>query len=103
MKKKLLALLMGTSLILAACGGGGDDKGTDTASSGDGQKLFEQKCSGCHGVDLAGGAGPKLKGTSLSKDEIVKTIENGKGNGAMPAGLIKGDDASKVADWIKKQ
>ncbi|SFB21678.1 MULTISPECIES: cytochrome c551 [unclassified Bacillus (in: firmicutes)] len=102
MKKKLIALLMGTSLVLAACGGGDNDsKSTDTAAGGDGQKLFEQKCSACHGVDLAGGVGPKLKGTSLSKEEIENIIHNGRG--AMPKGLLEGEDASKVAEWVSNQ
>lgn len=102
MKKKLLALLMGTSLVLAACGGGDDEsKSTETASGGDAQKLFEQKCSACHGVDLAGGAGPKLKGTALSKEEIENIILNGKGG--MPKGLLQGEDASKVAEWVANQ
>jgi cytochrome c551 len=101
MKKKLTALLMGTALVLAACGGGDDaSEGKDTASS-DGQKLFEQKCSSCHGVDLAGGVGPKLQGTSLSQEEIENIIINGQGG--MPKGLLEGEDVSKVAEWVKSQ
>lgn len=109
MKKKLLALLMGTSLVmgLAACGGGSDttkDKnnggGTDTAQAGDADKIFQQKCSACHGGDLKGGVGPNLTkiGSQLSKDDILATIKNGKG--AMPPNVIEGDDANKVADWL---
>ncbi|WP_406603726.1 cytochrome c551 [Neobacillus rhizosphaerae] len=102
MKKKLLTLLLGTSLVmgLAACGGGTSDKGTDTASGGDAAKIYDQKCSGCHGGDLKGGMGPNLTkiGSTLSKDEILNTIKNGKG--AMPKNVIQGDDANKVADWL---
>ncbi|QCJ44111.1 cytochrome c [Bacillus sp. S3] len=107
MKKKLLALLMGTSLVmgLAACGGGNDntkDKGggTETASAGDAQKIFDQKCSGCHGGDLTGGVGPNLTkvGATLSKDDILNVLKNGKGQ--MPANVVTGDDAEKVADWL---
>ncbi|MEH7125698.1 cytochrome c [Bacillus sp. JJ1532] len=115
MKKKLLALLMGTSLVLAACGGGGDnatekeDTGTTgttnggettTAGDGDAQKLYDQKCSSCHGANLEGTVGPKLSnvGASLSKEDIENIIANGQG--AMPAGLLKGDEATQVADWL---
>lgn len=109
MKKKLLAFLMGTSLVLAACGGGGDttkeeDKGTTggetTASAGDAQKFYDQKCSSCHGGNLEGGVGPALdkEGTKHTKEEIEDIIANGQG--AMPAGLLKGDEASAVAEWL---
>lgn len=98
MKKKLLALLMGTSLVLAACGGG-DEGGGDTAGA-DPEKLYNQKCSSCHGGDLEGGAGPKLSdvGTRLSQEDIEKIIAEGRG--AMPKGLLEGDDASAVAEWL---
>lgn len=111
MKKKLLALLMGTSLVLAACGGGDDAKEKDTdktnnggetttASAGDAEKLYNQKCSSCHGGNLEGGVGPALDkaGSNLSKEDIEKIIADGQG--AMPAGLLKGDEASQVADWL---
>ena len=111
LKKKILALLMGTALVLSACGGN-DDKASDkkdttsngntttTASAGDAEKIFNQKCSSCHGGDLKGGVGPNLSaiGSKLSKEEIETTILNGKG--AMPAKFIEGDEATAVADWL---
>ena len=69
MKKKLLALLFGTSLVLAACGGGDTEEGTKdtgskgtetTASAGDAEKLYGQYCASCHNADLTGGVGPDL-------------------------------------------
>lgn len=103
MKKKLLTFLMGTTLVmgLAACGGGtSTDKGTETASAGDAAKIFDQSCASCHGDKLQGGMGPGLTkiGSTLSKDEILNTIKNGKGQ--MPPNVIQGDDADKVADWL---
>lgn len=99
MKKKLLALLMGTSLVLAACGGGEEAGSGDTAGA-DGEKIYNQKCSGCHGGDLEGGAGPKLSdvGTRLSQEDIEKTIAEGKGT--MPPKLVEGEDAKAVAEWL---
>lgn len=108
MKKKLLAFLMGTTLVmgLAACGGGSDTSknsggGSNTASGGDAEKIFSQKCSSCHGGNLEGGVGPNLQkvGAKYSKDDILGIIKNGK-SGGMPAGLISGDDADKVATWL---
>nr|WP_295971857.1 cytochrome c [uncultured Bacillus sp.] len=103
MKKKLLALLFGTSLVLAACGGGGSDKGTDaskTASAGDAEKVYGQYCASCHNADLSGGVGLELKtvGSRLSQDEIATVIKDGRN--AMPGGLITGDDAAAVAEWL---
>ncbi|WP_210367223.1 cytochrome c551 [Bacillus sp. REN3] len=102
MKKKLLALLMGTSLVLAACGGGGDEGGKDTAGA-DPEKLFNQKCSSCHGGNLEGGAGPKLSdvGSRLSQEDIEKVIAEGKGS--MPPKLLEGDDAKAVAEWLAEK
>lgn len=109
-KKKLLALLMGTSLVLAACGGGNEatdekDTGTTggettTAGAGDAEKLYNQKCSSCHGGNLEGAVGPALDkaGSHLSKEDIENIIANGKG--AMPPGLLKGDEAAQVAEWL---
>ncbi|MDZ5471989.1 cytochrome c [Bacillus sp. 31A1R] len=107
MKKKLLALLMGTSLVLAACGGGGDEAadgggGSEetTASAGNAEKLYNNKCSSCHGADLAGGVGPNITkvGSKLAKEDIENIII--KGQGAMPGGLLQGGEASEVAEWL---
>lgn len=63
-------------------------------------KIFDQKCSSCHGGDLTGGMGPNLTkvGSKYSKDEILNIIKNGKGQ--MPANVITGDDANQVAEWL---
>ncbi|KKK39461.1 cytochrome C551 [Mesobacillus campisalis] len=104
MNKKLLALLFGASLALAACGGGGDEAGggtgSDSAGAGDPEKLYTQKCSGCHGGDLQGGAGPALAniGSKYSQEEIEGIILNGQG--AMPKELLKGEEATAVAEWL---
>lgn len=110
MKKKLLALLMGTTLVmgLAACGGGSDTSkksdGGSTAKAGDAEKIVSQKCSSCHGQNLEGSVGPALNkiGAKYSKDEILNIINKGKGGG-MPAGLISGDDADKVAAYLAEK
>ncbi|MFL6561587.1 MAG: cytochrome c551 [Bacillus sp. (in: firmicutes)] len=113
MKKKLLTLLLGTSLVmgLAACGGGGNKKDTSkdngggtttqTSNANDAQKIFNQKCSSCHGGDMKGGMGPNLTkvGSKYSKSEILDILKNGK-SGGMPAGLVTGDDANTMATWL---
>ncbi|MGG5251984.1 cytochrome c551 [Neobacillus sp. SM06] len=102
MKRKLLAFAIGTALVtvLAACGGGTDTSQNGGAQAGDPQKIVSQKCSTCHGGNLEGSVGPNLQkiGSKYSKDEILNIIKNGKGG--MPAGVISGKDAEKVAEWL---
>ncbi|MEW5322791.1 cytochrome c [Geobacillus thermoleovorans] len=107
MKWKLAAMFLGVSLALAACGGGGDNAGGKNGGSNGGgdtaaaaEQIFKQNCASCHGQDLSGGVGPNLQkvGSKYSKDEIKNIIANGRG--AMPAGIIKGEDADKVAEWL---
>lgn len=110
MKKKLFALVMGTSLILAACGGNDDNAGEEANSGGattaDGSpaaKTYQNKCLSCHGENLEGGVGPKLSdvGSRLSKEDIENVIANGKGQ--MPAGILQGEEASQVAAWLSEK
>ncbi|WP_110112509.1 cytochrome c551 [Bacillus sp. CGMCC 1.16541] len=113
MKKRLVALFMGTSLALAACGGGDDTAkepaeneaapAGETADGGEAEKLFQQSCASCHGNNLEGGVGPNLTkvGNKYSEDEIENIIINGQGS--MPKGLLKGEEATKVAEWLATQ
>ncbi|CAM4140883.1 cytochrome c551 [Geobacillus sp. FSL K6-0789] len=106
MKWKLAAMFLGVSLALAACGGGGDNAGNNNGNNGGGdtaasaEQIYKQNCASCHGQDLSGGVGPNLQkvGSKYSKEQIKEIIANGRG--AMPAGIIKGEDADKVAEWL---
>jgi cytochrome c551 len=114
-KKKLLALIMGTALALSACGGGdsaseapetpeapADNGGEEAASPQDvaAEKIYRQSCASCHGQNLEGGIGPNLQqvGNKYSKDDILGIIQNGRGG--MPGNLIQGEDADAVAAWL---
>jgi mono/diheme cytochrome c family protein len=117
--KKLLYSLICIAFIgfLTACGGGDEETEQDTtpteeqagdeqeqtADAGNGEALFQQSCSSCHGGDLKSGGAPDLDkiGSQYSKDEILDIIENGKGG--MPGGLLKGDDAAAVASWLAEK
>ncbi|WP_110928472.1 cytochrome c551 [Bacillus massiliglaciei] len=113
MKKKLITLLLGTSLALAACGGG-EDSAKNEESSGTsnnsavsdgsaGAKIYENKCMSCHGGNLEGGVGPDLTdvGSRMSKEEIEKIIEEGEG--AMPGGLLEGEALEQTAKWLSEK
>jgi len=115
MKKWLMAVLLGTVLVLGACGGGGstdDGASTDegstetdgaTVDSSAAEAAYKQSCASCHADDLSGGVGPDLTaiGASLSADEIEDIIVNGVGS--MPGGLLSGDDATAVAEWLAEK
>ncbi|WP_409297640.1 cytochrome c550 [Peribacillus sp. SCS-26] len=79
---------------------GGDKKSENVAFNP--EEFYKQTCAGCHGNQYEGGAGPSLKGVGgrYSTDEIKKIITEGKG--AMPAGLVKAENADKMAKWLEK-
>lgn len=64
--------------------------------------LYRQNCAACHGVELQGGVGPNLQrvGGRLSRDAIVRQIEQG--GGGMPAfgGRLSEADIRALADWL---
>ncbi|MCZ2257681.1 cytochrome c551 [Sporosarcina sp. G11-34] len=109
MKKKLLAVIFGATLVLGACGGGGnkakDEKPANegATSSIDAEAIVQKSCVSCHGGNLEGGMGPALDkiGGTLSEEEIHTVIVEGKGS--MPAGIIKGEEADAVAKWLSEK
>lgn len=113
MNKKLLAVIFVAGLMLTACGGAGKEAkpadtttgtGTTDTASVDPEKIVNAKCTSCHGGNLQGqGSFPALAdvGSRLSKDEILNVIENGRG--AMPPGIISGEDADAVATWLSEK
>lgn len=94
---------IGDSKELAAeLEGGGKEQEQVAANP---EEIYQQNCIGCHGQQYEGtGKFPALKGVGdrRSKDEIKDIIVNGKtGNiGTMPAGLVKPEQADKMADWL---
>lgn len=104
MKRKIFYAFGSIFLLLSltACGGN-NNSSSGTTSDLTGEQLFAQSCSGCHGADLKKGYAPDLDkiGSKYSFEEIQDIIE--KGIGDMPDGLLKGEDAKKVADWLATQ
>lgn len=58
---------------------------------------YMQSCLGCHGNDLSGGMGPNLITSTLSKEELVDIIKNGRG--MMPPNLAAGNEEA-AADYL---
>jgi len=81
-----------------------------------GAVLFNLRCSGCHTLDAAATSGSKSKreikggertnGPNFNvrkeqKQDILFAIRNGGFSGAiMPANIVVGDDAQKVAEFL---
>ncbi|HWI49176.1 MAG TPA: cytochrome c [Rummeliibacillus sp.] len=126
MKKALLAMLLGSALVLGACGTTNKEKTTtnettttetkdNTANNTttqekttettkvDAEAVAKQKCISCHGNNLEGSVGPDLRkiGATLSEDQIKDVLKNGKGN--MPAGLVSGAELDAVAKWLSEK
>ncbi len=76
----------------------------NTAWAKDGASIYKSKCAGCHGAQGEGKAGPKLAGTSLSDDEIVKALTTGglaKAPHTKPFKGANSDNAKQVAAYVK--
>lgn len=73
--------------------------GSDAAAKA-GLVVFKASCTGCHMADgtEAGGVGPKLAGLGLTADAIRNQVVNG--GGAMPGGLVSGDDLDAVTAYV---
>jgi cytochrome c553 len=79
-----------------------------TASQTEGRQLFAEKCATCHtlaGSSAVGRVGPNLdtlNGGNLKPAFILDAIEKGRARGAgqMPAGLLYGEEAKDVADYV---
>jgi mono/diheme cytochrome c family protein len=77
---------------------------TSPAWAKDAASIYKSKCAGCHGAQGEGKAGPKLAGTSLSDDEIVKVLTTGGLSKAPHTKPFKGansDNAKQVAAYVK--
>jgi cytochrome c len=62
LRRALAALPLALGLALAAAGAGTAPGGYTAAQATQGSSVFGQKCSACHILNLAGGAGPALTG-----------------------------------------
>ena len=67
--------------------------------------LFGQTCAGCHTLAAAGATGeigPNLDEAKPPRQRVLTMIRNGSLSGEMPAGLLTGDDAERVATYVSR-
>jgi mono/diheme cytochrome c family protein len=72
-----------------------------------GKTLFRQTCASCHNLDAVnarGVTGPDLDEIGqVSKDRVLNAIRiGGTGQKRMPSGLLLGEDARAVADYVSR-
>jgi cytochrome c551 len=78
-----------------------------TAADERGRELFARQCATCHTLRAAnavGKVGPNLDQLRPPKALVLDAIKQGRarGQGQMPAGLLDGQDAQDVADFVAK-
>jgi mono/diheme cytochrome c family protein len=78
-----------------------------TESEERGKRTFQQQCASCHSlaaVNARGVTGPSLDELGeVTPERVLNAIKNGgTGQGLMPAGLLEGQDAQDVAEYVSK-
>ena len=115
----LVCSLVASAAIASGCG---DHE--ISVSNGDGPdvrhgaELFNERCAGCHSLDAADAYGSKATGQvkggertdgpnfnvrKETREDVLFAIRNGGFSGAiMPANIVVGDDAQKIADFLSE-
>jgi mono/diheme cytochrome c family protein len=75
------------------------------ASQTAGREVFARYCATCHTLkasNAVGKVGPNLDQLRPNKALILNAVANGRaqGRGQMPAGLVQGEDAENVANYV---
>lgn len=109
----LLPLLAVPALALGACGSE-DISLAKSDPNYRGAQLFQERCSGCHTIDVAGTQGsatnvrtrenkdgPNFNQRKEQVDDVLYAIRNGGfSSGPMPQNIVVGKDAEEVAKFI---
>ncbi len=114
-RRGLYAVAVAALLGVSGCAQGEIDV---NEANREGAVLFNERCSGCHTFSransygskpegqLAGGEhtnGPNFNVRKVNKDDALFAIRNGGFSGAiMPANIVMGEEAEKVADFLAK-
>lgn len=119
MKKWLVAIILGMSLVLGACGDGSEDTTSEsdttepseeadkneTTTEGEraenevatAEELVKSNCASCHSGDFELVAGE----SDLTVDEIEDIIKNGVGS--MPAIDVTDEEATMIAEYLAQE
>ena len=109
---------LGLAALAGGCAKGEIGVPASEKAERQGAQLFYERCSGCHTIDAANAHGSKPSGQlqpgertngpnfnvrEVSRDDALFAIRNGGFSGAiMPANIVVGEDAERVADFLAK-
>jgi mono/diheme cytochrome c family protein len=110
---------LASALIVGAIFTGCEQDKIDVDSANEsGAQLFNERCSGCHTLSAASAHGSKPEGQvsggertngpnfdtrQVASDDALFAIRNGGFSGAiMPANIVVGEEAEKVAEFLDK-
>jgi len=114
---RIAAFAVGCSLLSALSACGSQEIGIAKSSPyRKGAELFDQRCSGCHSLDIVGAHGSSVKASDKEPSDgpnfnqrkevranVLYALRNGGFSGAiMPQNLATGDDAEALADFLAK-
>ena len=103
--------LLIVALLLALTGCSDEDPSIDqVANVGNGQTLYTQYCSLCHGPDGAGGEVGRAMGRvpdlrtsdGMSQARIARVVLHGQGRMRGWAGMLELDEAQDIAAYVKR-
>jgi len=113
-----LALAAGAGVLAVAGSGCGGEVKADSPQDTAAAESFNQHCSGCHTLgpansygskplgQLEGGErtnGPNFDQRKEARDDVLYAIRNGGFSGAiMPANIVTGKEAERLADYLDK-
>ena len=106
----VMTIALAAAAVLAACG----SEGIQVAESDEnyeGAVLFQERCSGCHTMKVAGSfgsanralrnQGPNLDEREETVEDVLYAIRNGGFSGAiMPQNIVVGEEAEAVAQFV---
>ena len=114
----LVAVLFAVIVPLWAFSKDGSDEESLSSSDEEAQELFAGNCGSCHTLASAGTDGvvgpdldARLAPTGPAEDEaidgtksrVLSAIETGLGNGRMPAGILQGEQAEIVSQYVAEE
>jgi mono/diheme cytochrome c family protein len=99
LKNYLFTIAIVTGFALWGCGEA-DYTGAD--GKPDGSKIYSVNCVSCHGDagDAGAGGAANLITSSLSKDDVIDRVTNGKGAMLSFSGVLSEEEIEAVATYV---
>ena len=98
---KKIFFLFSVSVFFFSCGNSDTSSVVEKKSSG--QFLYEKNCTNCHGSDgkLRVFGAKDLSVSSLSKEQMMDVITNGKSTMTPFGNMLNKEEVSAVADYVQ--